>query len=74
MASTTWHGSSVAVRETRGAALGMKTPKFTSSRVGEERMKLSLGDAVHAGHIVAGWYLGCTTSRFLREECVLQKG
>lgn len=55
-------------------ALDEKIPKFSSSRVGEEKMKLNLGNSAHAGLSAAGWCLGCTKNRFLREERVLQKG
>lgn len=47
----------------------MKIARITSSRVGEERMKLSLGSSG-----LAGWHLGCTTVRFPSEEHVLQQG
>lgn len=61
------------MREMCGA-LDAKIPKFSSSRVGEERMKLNLGNSAQAGLSAAGWHLGYTKNRFLREERVFQKG
>lgn len=55
-------------------ALDEKIPKFSSSRVGEEKMKLNLGNSAHTGLSTAGRRLGCTKNRFLHEERVLQKG